>query len=308
MRASSNPLFTLSVDVESWVHGRWASGSDRSIWPDSRAAYAAAFGSDRLADDFVQGVRQVLGLLEDLQIPATFFMLVEVARQFPTLAREIAGGGHEVALHGMQHIDNSRLTPERFLAMIRESRGILADMAGCEVVGYRAPNLIIDSAQLALLDAEGFQYDSSVCPSRRFFGKFSNMSAAPMLPYHPARSDLARPGELRIVELPLPVFPGIRLPAGTGIMTRVVGGWWTRAALSRTLARGYGLYYFHPYEIGRPFPLPRDSAYLRLFTRNIGQPFERFLRRYLGSLRGRVAFVVARDLAGLVRRGDLAFV
>lgn len=65
--ASANPLFTLSVDVESWVHGRWASGSDRSIWRDSQTAYRAAFGRHGLGEDFAPSVRHVLDLLDDGQ-------------------------------------------------------------------------------------------------------------------------------------------------------------------------------------------------------------------------------------------------
>jgi peptidoglycan/xylan/chitin deacetylase (PgdA/CDA1 family) len=297
MMAKDKPQFTLSVDVETWMHGRWASGSAKSVWPDSKSAYRAVYGADAPGEDFDRSLAATLDLLERLGIPATFFVLTEMVDLKPQALEGILRRGHEIALHGITHVSNDQFAPEAFREMIGAGRERLQAFSGEGVVGYRAPNLILDSRQLAILEEEGFRYESSICPSRKFFGKFGNMTGAPMLPYHPAKSDLRRPGEMRIVELPLPAFPVIRWPAGTGIMARAVGGWWPQLALAATLRHGYGLFYFHPYEVGEPFALPKQSLYLRLFCRNIGTPFQRFLERYLGSLKDRVAFGYARDVA-----------
>ena len=50
---------------------------------------------------------RLLDLLDEVRAPSTFFLLVNQCRAWPTLAREIASRGHEVALHGYDH---SRLT------------------------------------------------------------------------------------------------------------------------------------------------------------------------------------------------------
>lgn len=302
----SKPLFTFSIDVESWVHGRWASGSAKSLWPDSLAGYRAAFSADRPLD-FPSSLEATLGLIDELNIPTTFFVLVEMAELFPSVIRSIKERGHEVALHGWHHVDNTRFSPEEFRNVIRRSRARLAEISGQEIVGYRAPNLIIDSAQMAILDEESFLYDSSVCPSRSFLGKFSNMTGAPTIPYHPARHNLAKPGELSIVELPLPVFPGLLLPGGTGILARAFGGWWAKMAVENNLRKGYGLFYFHPYEVAEPFILPRRTPYMRLFTRNIGTPFREFVKSWLGGLKSRVDFVTAQELAKRIQAGKVKF-
>lgn len=309
----ARPLFTLSVDVESWIHGRWASGSDRALWPDSLAGYRASYGLDRPGPPFADSLARTLALLDRLGVPATFFMLTEMAAFYPDFLRAIRDRGHEIALHGLHHIDNSRYDDRQFRDVLCRGRDRLAALAGTEIVGYRAPNLILSSRQLAILAAEGFRYDSSVCPARRLFGKFTNMAGAPQSPYRPARDDLARPaagaGALDIVELPLSVFPGIGLPGSSAILARAIGGWWARVAVGRTLRRGYGLFYFHPWELGPREPLPAGIAaakrpYLWLFRRNIGAGFERFAAGWLGRLAREAEFLTARALAERVRAAE----
>jgi len=309
---SGSPLFTLSVDFESWIHGRWASGSDRALWPDSRAGYRATYGAEHGGRPFETSMARTLDLLDRLGVPATFFMLTEMAAFYPDILREIGRRGHEFALHGIHHVDNTRFDLQAFRDLVRRGRDELAAMTGAEIVGYRAPNLILSADQLAVLAEEGFRYDSSVCPSRGLFGKFGNMTGAPQLPYRPARGDLARPATgadgLDIVELPLSVFPGVNLPGSSAILARAFGGWWARVAVGRTLRDGYGLFYFHPWELGPREPLPAavplaKRPYLWLFRRNIGRPFERFAGRWLGGLAQHARFLTARDLAEEVRAG-----
>jgi peptidoglycan/xylan/chitin deacetylase (PgdA/CDA1 family) len=55
------------------------------------------------------GTPAVLGALAELDVRATFFVLVERAEAHPELLRRIMAEGHEIALHG---IDHSRLTEQ----------------------------------------------------------------------------------------------------------------------------------------------------------------------------------------------------
>jgi len=50
--------------------------------------------------------------------------------------------GHEVTLHGGQHVDNYRFTMAEFRTMIRDSRRLLEDIVGEAMVGYRAPQVL----------------------------------------------------------------------------------------------------------------------------------------------------------------------
>src|SRR6187401_1455912 len=49
----------------------------------------------------------VLDVLRDGGVPATFLIVAERVRQHPALARRVIAEGHEVGLHGDQHVDMS---------------------------------------------------------------------------------------------------------------------------------------------------------------------------------------------------------
>jgi len=260
------------------------------------------YGMSRPGRDFDEAIERTLSLLHEQNLPVTFFVLSEIAELYPNLLRRLDDLGHEVALHGRHHVDNSRFTAAEFRMMIRESRRVLEDIVGKAMVGYRAANLILSSDQLLVLDEEGFDYDSSVCPSRLFFGKFGNMAGAPMTPYYPSARDLAVPGELRILELPLGVFPVARLPCSTGVMTRVLGAWWGRLGTLAMMRDGYAQYYFHPYELGPVLRPPTRSIYVKLFLRNVGDGFKRQLTSVLAMLGRRGEFMRGCDIARAIHQ------
>jgi hypothetical protein len=138
-------------------------------------------------------------------------------------------------------------------------------------------------------------YDTSVCVSRSIGGKYKGWSRAPIHPYHPDYDDVARLGAARLVELPLPPFPVIRLSAGSGIMTRVIGYQWSAIALSRAIRTGDTGYYFHPWEVG-PCPPSRGSVLKsRIFHRHMGDWMLRTLDRILTTYSGRT--ITALDAA-----------
>lgn len=299
------PIF-LSVDLDSWVHSRWASGSARSFWPSSREAYRDVYGMDRPGRDFDEAMDSTLAILGAYKLRVTFFVLSEIATLYPRLMRQLDELGHELALHGREHVDNTRFTANEFRAMIRDSRNTLQDIIGKPVIGYRAANLILSTEQLVVLDQEGFEYDSSVCPSRRFFGKFANMTGAPTVPYHPSAADLTETGEMRILEFPLGVMPVVKLPCSTGIMTRVLGAWWGRIGTLAMLRKGYSLYYFHPYELGPKIKLPTRDLYATLSVRNCGPKFHRQLSSIFDALAPRGSFVRGCDLARAINKSRTA--
>jgi peptidoglycan/xylan/chitin deacetylase (PgdA/CDA1 family) len=295
------PVF-VSVDLDSWVHSRWASGSQRSLWSSSFDGYQQIYGARRPGRDFDEAMETTLALLDEIGLRITFFVLSEIAELYPSLMRQLDGLGHEIALHGRHHVDNTRFTVDEFRAMARESRCALESIIGKRVVGYRAANLILSSEQLTVLDEEGFDYDSSVCPSRKFFGKFGNMTGAPTTPYYPSGDDLAVPGQLRILELPHGVMPILKLPCSTGIMTRVLGGWWGKLGTLAMLRKGYALYYFHPYEVGPRVVPPTRDLYARLSAYNFGAKFRRDLSSILAALHRRGEFLRGCDIASAIRQ------
>jgi peptidoglycan/xylan/chitin deacetylase (PgdA/CDA1 family) len=79
-----------------------------------------------------EGTAQVLALLERHDARATFFLVGEQVRRLPSLAREIAGAGHGIGLHGDTHRCELRLGPAalaedraRGLEAIHAATGVL---------------------------------------------------------------------------------------------------------------------------------------------------------------------------------------
>jgi polysaccharide deacetylase family protein (PEP-CTERM system associated) len=100
-------------------------------------------------------------------IQATFFCLGWVAEHYPQLIKEIEHQGHEIACHSYDHQLVYNLNPEQFRRDVRTSKRILEDIAGKEVIGYRAPSYSITEKSLwalGILAEEGYRYDSSIFP------------------------------------------------------------------------------------------------------------------------------------------------
>jgi polysaccharide deacetylase family protein (PEP-CTERM system associated) len=278
----------LSVDLEEWYHsGRWLDGEQAARVPDTRALFRRLYSADRPAGEVIEPTRRLLDLFERHRCRCTFFVLGELAEWYPELIKEIADRGHEIACHGMHHVDMTVLGPEAFSEQIREARDLIYSITGRVCVGYRAPNLVFETWATSVLEAEGFVYDSSVCVSRSIGGKYKGWSQAPIHPYRPDYDNVARAGGASLVELPLPPFPVIRLSAGSGIMTRVLGYHWSAIALRHALRTGDTGYYFHPWEVGACPPVRGSALKSRLFHRHMGDWMLGTLDRLLTAFSGR---------------------
>lgn len=112
---------------------------------------------------------RILGKLRERGIRGTFFCVGELAEQHPALMRRIVADGHELGVHGYQHIPNDLLGPDRFRSDNEKAKAILSDIAGTEVVLYRAPqySLIPSTPWIPeILTELGFIASSSVLPAR----------------------------------------------------------------------------------------------------------------------------------------------
>ena len=231
--------FAMSVDVEDYFQV-WAFSDviARSSWDGF---------SLRVGD----ATRACLDMVERRGAHATFFVLGWVAERDPALVREIVARGHELGSHGYDHTKATAQTDAAFRDDVRRSKGILEDIAGVAVNGYRAAGFSIDQstpwAYAALAEA-GYRYSSSSHPiAHDHYGDAS----APQTPHNPING-------ADFIEAPV---------ATTELFGRRVscaGGGWFRAApyaVSNQLIRraahsleGPVIFYFHPWEIdaGQP--------------------------------------------------------
>jgi polysaccharide deacetylase family protein (PEP-CTERM system associated) len=145
----------LTIDVEDWYHHGLG---------DADAAAA------RFEKRVERNVARLLELLDAHRARATFFVLGEIAASLPGLVREILARGHELGSHGFHHRPVRSLLQREFREELARSFGVLSEIAGEPIAGYRAPYFSIKADVRWPLEAvarAGFRYDSSVLPIDR---------------------------------------------------------------------------------------------------------------------------------------------
>lgn len=279
----------LSVDLDEWYHSRrWVEGGQDTATPNLTNLFRRIYSADRPIGEIVEPTRALLRLFKQYRCTVTFFALGEMAGWYPDLIREIADHGHEIACHGLHHVDATVLGQERFARELDAAMEILTPLAGQRPIGFRAPNLVYPPWLTKILESRGFLYDSTVHVSRPIGGKYQGWTHSPLQPYRPSYDDIGRPGRARLVEVPLPSFPVLRVAAGSSIFTRILGYHWTAVALRHAASRGTTMYYLHPWEVG-PRPQPEGHVIRnRIFLRRTGPWMLKSLERILQEFDGRI--------------------
>ena len=197
-------------------------------------------------------VVELLDILDENGAEATFFVLGWVAERRPSVVRAIAERGHEIASHGYGHECVHRLSAAEFAADVRRARELLEDIAGVEVVGYRAPTFTVTEATLWALDVlleTGHRYDSSIFPIRH------DRYGFPEFPTKPIRllwEDGATLDEYPMATIQTRIG---RLPVAGGGYFRLFPNWTLRRAWDRlTRENRSSVFYLHPWELddGQP--------------------------------------------------------
>lgn len=245
----------ISIDVEDWFHLlELDSTPDISQWENLESRVERTFHT-------------LLEELDDAGVKVTCFFLGWVAERFPHLVREASSLGHEIASHGYAHQLVYTQPRRAFADDIRRSKGILEDLTGSTVRGYRAPgfSITLDTPwAFEEIAAAGYEYDSSIFPAARGHGGIRNADISPRW----------IPTEFGpLLELPMSVLPLL------GWRVFVFGGGYLRLApcalierLSRSVNRSGRpvIYYLHPREVdpGHPRlsmgPLRKFKSYFNL--------------------------------------------
>lgn len=206
---------------------------------------------------FSAPTRRLLDWFDERAITATVFVVGEVASANPGLVRDIASRGHELALHGWRHVPVTELTPGQFRSDVRRGKGVLEDLTGAEVLGFRAPTASMVRRTwraTEVLADEGYSYSSSVLPARNpLFG----FDGAPSRPFR---------WPCGLAEFPIHVA-GIgrwKVPITAGTYLRVVP-WPVLEFLRRRQPWAAGnCTYFHPYDLDpdEPFHWLDDAGWM----------------------------------------------
>lgn len=196
-----------------------------------------------------RNIDRILGMLAQHGTQATFFTLGWVAERYPAMVRRIVEQGHELASHGHGHQRASDLSEAEFFDDVQRAKGILEDIGGQPVLGYRAPSFSIGTGNLWALDTllkAGYRYSSSIYPVQHdHYG----------MPDAPRFAHEVRPGLLEVPPTTLRLFDR-NWPSSGGGFFRLLPYNVSRWMLQQVNVRDAqsAVFYFHPWEIDTQQP------------------------------------------------------
>jgi peptidoglycan/xylan/chitin deacetylase (PgdA/CDA1 family) len=236
-------LASISVDLDGLGHYAALHG----LSPDLVGAEARELVHRVAVPRFTEAVERVGGR-------GTLFVIgAEVDAGARAPLEQALRSGHELASHTHAHdYALSRASPADIDRDLARAEEVLTGLGARRPFGFRAPGYTLSPTLLQALAAREYAYDASIFPAAPYWmakalklgwlrlrGRRSaaildspRVLLAPRLPYHP---DLLRPerrGDASLLELPMSVTPGTRVPF---IGTFVVLAPWpmVRAAYAR---------------------------------------------------------------------------
>lgn len=224
----------LSIDLEDWFCVHNLSGLiKRSDW-------------DRCELRVYESTKRILRLLQKHDTRATFFVLGWVAERLPELIKELEEQGHEIGVHGYDHLLLTEITASNFEADIERALSAIA-LSGIsqQPIGFRAPSFtVVKSTKdwaLPILEKFKFKYDSSVFPVG--FHPDYGIVDAPVSPYMITKN---------LQEFPLSCLEkfGRRFPFCGGGYFRLLPYAYTRYCMKKWNEQGRpAMFYLHPWEV-----------------------------------------------------------
>lgn len=174
----------LSFDIEEWY-------LEKEFYGNQKHRYAEY---DRILD-------QILQLLNEHGITATFFCLGKIAFDFPEVVKKIARHGHEIGCHSNSHRWVNKMTRKEFEEDTYSAVSELEAVTGNKIRSYRAPAFSIGESNkwaLEVLFQNGIVNDASIFPGVRDFGGFPNFTEQ--------KPCIIRYNDISLNEFPIPLF------------------------------------------------------------------------------------------------------
>jgi peptidoglycan/xylan/chitin deacetylase (PgdA/CDA1 family) len=107
----------------------------------------------------IRVVPEILAMLAERELPATFFVEGLNAELYPGLLQEIAAGGHEVAYHAWRHEHWAGLTATEQAENLARGTDAFAEL-GLDLAGIRPPGGGLGPGGLGVLHEAGLRYCS----------------------------------------------------------------------------------------------------------------------------------------------------
>lgn len=216
------PIVFVQIDLD----GLWA----------IRQCYGYPEGDSFEKDPvFTEALPQILALLEEYKIKATFFVCgrdLELPQKAAIL-QETMTRGHEIANHSYHHIVGLTLLPlEKIHQEIELTQNIIKEKLNFQAKGFRSPGYDVNLTLWQSLAELNFLYDASLFPTfwsgvlrtfvnlflkkgpgkTKLFG-FRAFRSLPLIPFRLAETPpLANSSAGKLWEIPISVSPTLRLP------------------------------------------------------------------------------------------------
>ena len=152
---------------------------------------------------FRPGTENILRVLKDNDVHATFFFTGDAAQKNPEVVAMVRDAGHEIGAHSLYHetvgdqlFDIPGMIPplpEEVFHRLERNTEIIEKIAGVRPSCFRSPRLFGSTAVCTALEDLGYHADASY-PMYYYRERLE--------PYHPSREDWTKVGDLKLVELP----------------------------------------------------------------------------------------------------------
>lgn len=227
----------MTVDIEDYFHvSAFENTIEKSDW-------------NSLSLRVERNTYRLLELFERYKVKSTFFTLGWVAERCPNLIKAIVDQGHELASHGYSHQRATEMTRKEFFSDVKQSKDILEELSGKEVVGYRAPSFSVNDTNTWVYDVLlelGFQYSSSTYPINH------DLYGVPNWPRFAYQRDESTKSK-KLIEIPIPTLRknNVNTGIGGGGYFRLYPYWLSKRRIDKFHQQEQQPYsfYFHPWEI-----------------------------------------------------------
>jgi polysaccharide deacetylase family protein (PEP-CTERM system associated) len=243
----------LSMDIEDWYH------LDYFIDRECNRRFS-----------FLDGVEVFQNILARWQIPATFFVLGEMARSLSPKLRELHAQGHEIGIHGWDHRRPLTIPPDVFAGDVRRAKETLEDLLAAPMEGYRASCFSLDNERLDLLQKAGYHYDSS----RILFQDHPLYGHLDMAGFEQISPHIYRRGDFFEFQVSTIRLARKNIPISGGGYIRFFPWFILRRLVSKYLMNNeLYVFYIHPFEMSprKKPPFPREASWLDGMRFQIGR-------------------------------------
>lgn len=227
-----------------------------------------------------RGNEFILDLFDKYNVKATFFVTGYFAEKEPEQIKLIKENGREIACHGYNHFYRGNKDLDIKQDIVR-AKGILEEITGENIKGFRAPQMQYSEKLIEILDDLNFEYDSSLHPC--YLPGYYNNLTKPIEIFKPLKNR-------DIMEIPASVSR-FRLPI-SWLFIRLFGVNRTIACCKKLLKKNIiPVLYVHSWEF-----IEMKSKYVPFYYNWLtGKPFVKNIEKLICEFKN-IPFIALGDL------------